>query len=114
MPKVPCNNVEFDNTKVFYHPTWPDNRLGDAWKTWNFYIGRPGTSASQCIDWAAEGINIEACGLDGKWGNCMGLVVTAGARVRISTYPFGHAQRTQEFVFPTKDPPVPTIYLKHM
>ena len=84
--------------------------MGD---TWNFYIGRPGTSASQCIDWAAEGIKIEACGPSGNWGKCMALMVTPGARVRI-TYPFGFGQRTREIVFPSNDPSVPTIYLEHM
>lgn len=62
--------------------------------------------------WAAEGIKIEACGLDGKRGNCMRLIVTAGARVRI-TVPILLGM-DNEIVFPTKDTPVPTIYLKHM
>ena len=104
--------VEFDNIKVFYHPTYPDH-LRSSGDTWNFYIGRPGTPASQCIDWAAEGIKIDAYGPSGQWGECRMLIVTPGARVRI-TYPFGDGQRTHEIVFPFTDPSMPTTYLEHM
>jgi len=109
---IQCKSVEFDNIKVFYHPTWPDH-LPPVGDTWNFYIARPGASPSECIDWATEGIDIVAYGLDGRWGECRMLSVTPGTRVRIS-YTFRHQRRTREIVFPSSDPPVHTLHLEHM
>lgn len=81
---------------------------------WNFYIARPGASASECIDWVKEGIKIAVRGPAGQWGECTGLVVTPGTRVRIY-YPFRHERRTQEIIFPIiSDPSIPTIHLDGM
>ena len=82
---------------MFYHLTLPDHLRYEGGDSWTFYIGRPGTSASQCIDWTKEGIRIEAYGPNYRWGECRVLIVTPGARVRI-TYPFGYGKRTHEIV----------------
>jgi hypothetical protein len=107
---VSCKSVEFDNIKVFYHPTYLDLSMMDMW---NFYIGRPGTSASQCIDWVKEGIRVQICCPTGEWAGTTALVVTSGALVRI-TYNFRNGHHTRELVFPQKDPSVSTIYLEPM
>ena len=105
-----CKAVEFDNIKVFYHRTYPDPSQMDIW---NFYIGRPGTSASQCIDWAKEGIKVEVCGPTGKWGITTALVVPPSTRVRIM-YNFKGMRRTHELIFPSNYTSVPTTYLEPM
>ena len=80
--------------------------------SWNFYIGRPGTSASQCIDWYKEGIRVQLCGPTGKWEESTALLVTSSAHVRITYYFNG--SRTRELVFPPKYSPMPTFYLEPM
>ena len=60
---------------------YPDRSIMDLW---NFFIGRPGTSASQCIDWRKEKIKVEVCCPNGKWGGTTGLLVPAGTRVRFT------------------------------
>jgi hypothetical protein len=109
---TPCKAVEFDNVKVFYHPTEP-NHASHPGSTWNFYIARPGASTRECIDWVADGVEIVAYGPDGHWGECRILTVPPGTRVRIS-YPFQQRRHTREIVFPTSDPPVPIIHLEGM
>ena len=109
---IQCKSVEFDNIKIFYYPTWPDH-LPPVGDTWNFYIARSGASPSESIDWATEGIDIVAYGLDGRWDEYRTLSVTPGTRVRIS-YTFRHQRRTREIVFPSSDPPVHTFHLEHM
>ena len=84
--------------------------MGD---TWNFYIARSGASPSESIDWATEGIDIVAYGLDGRWDEYGMLSVAPGTQVRIS-YTFRHQRRTREIVFPSRDPPVHTFHLEHM
>jgi hypothetical protein len=81
--------------------------------TWNFYIARPGAPARECIRWASEDIDIVACGMDGRWGECRMLLVPPGTRVRIS-YNFQCERRTREIVFPANDPSIPTLYLEDM
>ena len=103
-----CKTIEFDNIKVFYHPTYPDHRV----PSWNLYIARPGASANECIHWAAEGIDIVAYGPGGKWGECGMLVFPPGARVRIS-YTFRHERHTQEIVLPETDP-ISIVHLEGM
>ena len=87
---------------------YPQNGEG-----WNFYIARPGASPRECIDWVAEGINIQTCGLDGKWGKCQLLIVLPHTRVRIS-YTFRRKRRVHEIIFPSHDSSVPTHYLEGM
>ena len=59
-------SVNFDNIKTFYHLTRPDRP--PARNSWSFYIARPGASVNECIDWAAEGIDIEVSG-PGCWSS---------------------------------------------
>ena len=84
---------------------YPDPRTGDGW---GFYIARPGASASECIDWIAEGIRIVLCGLDNTWSECTLLSVPPQARVRIS-YTFQHERCIREIILTSHD-----LYLEGM
>jgi len=107
---IVCKTVEFDNIKIFYHLTRPNLRL-EA-NAWSFYLARPGASASECIDWAAEGIHIERfdhrfCG----WMTCPVLVALPGSRVRI-LYTFQSERRIRELIFAGSDPSIPILYIE--
>lgn len=102
--------MEFDNIKVFYHPTSPNDVLSLA-DTWSFYIARPGASARDCINWEEENIKIEAQMPNAEWGECKVLIATPGSRVRIS-YIFKSEMRTCDIVFPEHNPATRTLHLK--
>jgi len=106
---IVCKTVEFDNIKIFYHLMRPNLRLEVNF--WSFYLARPGASASECIDWAAEGIHIER--YDNKlhgWMTCPEAVATPGGRVRI-LYTFQSERRVREIIFAGSDPSIPVLYL---
>jgi hypothetical protein len=107
---IPCLSVEFDNIKVFYHVT-DINPASSARETWNFYIARPGCGTSECIDWAAEDIEIMAYGPGCKWGPCHMLTVPPATRVRIM-YNFEGERCTKEIVFPEDESVGPSIHLQ--
>jgi len=104
-----CKTVEFDNIKVFYHLARPNVPL-EA-NDWLFYLARPGASASECINWATEGIDVKLCGRDGEWSACPGLVVAPGARVHIF-HTSQNERRIREIVFAGNDPSIPALYLE--
>ena len=74
-------SVNFDNIKTFYHLTRPDRP--PARNSRSFYIARPGASVNECIDWAAEGIDIEVSGPGRRWGKCR-MLVQQDTRIRIT------------------------------
>jgi len=102
---VPCSKIEFDNIKIFYHPTYPDS-CRHVSPTWNFYIARPGAGPQDCIDWKEADIKITGLLPNGEWVDFMGLTCQPRTVVCID-YPYGSSRSVRIVVFPWRSNTIP-------
>jgi hypothetical protein len=102
--------------KLFYHPTYPDDRQAIYPFSWGLYFGLAGKGPESIMpDWVKRGIVLEIIGMDGGWESTIFTAVQPLHRVRISYPKPGSPERAMyEVIFPRayKEAVVPLLLLE--